>query len=47
MESIRAFIAGIILPSIVLPFGLLALNSMGKHEVVGMASIHAIPLVER
>jgi hypothetical protein len=45
MTYIKAFIAGMILPSLILPFGLLAMLMIGKNEILGMPSIHAIPLV--
>ena len=45
MKFLKAFIAGITLPSVILPFGLYALNALGKGQILQMTSIHFLPLI--
>jgi hypothetical protein len=45
MNYFRAFIAGLVVPSIILPFGLTALYLLGKQQVTTNPYIHFLPLV--
>lgn len=45
MISIRAFIAGIALPSTLLPLGLYLLMGLGRTEVLAAPAIHFIPFL--
>jgi len=45
MKTIKAFIAGMILPAVVLPFALILFSLFGRGEVVGILSLHLIPIV--
>lgn len=45
MDHFKAFIAGIVVPSIILPFGLYFAASHGNHQVLGLTSLHFLPLV--
>ena len=45
MLSIRAFIAGIVFPSTLLPVALYLLMSLGRTGVLAVPSIHLIPLL--
>lgn len=45
MKYIRAFISGMVLPSIFLPFALLTITLMGKNDILNIKFIHVIPLI--
>jgi apolipoprotein N-acyltransferase len=45
MKYLKAFIAGVALPSLILPIGLLALKSVGKQEILTLPAIHFLPLI--
>jgi hypothetical protein len=45
MNHLKAFIAGIALPSFILPFFLLIAFIMGKPQLLGIPFLHFIPMI--
>jgi len=45
MNLIKAFVAGIVVPSILLPFMMLGALAFGKPQVLTLVFLHFIPLV--
>lgn len=45
MQYLKAFMAGIVLPSILLPIGLYTAIAMGKPQLLGIPFLHTIPLI--
>lgn len=45
MRYFRAFISGLVIPSIILPFVLFIALSLGKSQVLAIPFLHFIPLI--
>ncbi len=45
MNYIKAFISGVIFPSVILPFVLLYASIKGDHNILSISSLHIVPLV--
>jgi hypothetical protein len=45
MKYLKAFIAGLAFPAIILPFVLLILNLVGKLDILGALPVYLLPLI--
>lgn len=44
MDSLRAFIAGVVFPSVVLPIGMFILSHFGITQILDIPILHLLPL---
>lgn len=45
MNYFRAFVAGLVVPTIIIPFGMIALSYLGKQQVVTHPFMHLLPII--